>query len=1736
MKRDQNLTRKFSTLVDLLSWRALIDANRTALIFLQDGETDEIKLTYGELDERARAIGATLESLGAEGKRALLLYPPGLSFITGFLGCLYAGVVAVPTYPPHFNRPMPHLQAIRADAQATLILTTDQLLASAEGRLAHAPDLKNLRWLATDSLIGDPAAQWRRPEISGETLAFLQYTSGSTSSPRGVMVSHGNLLSNERMIQSAFEHTEESSFVVWLPMYHDMGLIGNLLQALYVGSRSVIMSPAAFLQKPYRWLNAISRYRATTSGAPNFAYDLCVDRISPEQKTSLDLSSWSLAFNGAEPVYHQTLNRFADAFEPCGFRREIFYPCYGLAEAAVFVSGGKKADPPVAQAFQKEALEQNRIIESSGADAERVLVGCGRTWLDQKIVIVNPDRLSRCTEHEVGEIWVSGSNIAQGYWNRAEETEHTFRARIPDTGEGPFLRTGDIGFLKDGELFITGRLKDLIIIRGRNHYPQDIEWTAEQSHPTLRQGASAAFPVEVAGEERLVIVAEVKRHFKNSLLKQVTDAIRQTVAEHHEVEVYAISLLKTGSIPKTSSGKIRRRTCRADFLARSLKTVGEWSQEVKQSDTIKNRTEIARLKGSLLQTQTVEAIQAWMISHIAELKGIDPLSINVKELFTNYGLDSAAATAVTGFLGDWLGCRLAPTLLYDYPTILSLSEHLADDKTSPRTRAAVEKREPDKEPVAIIGIGCRFPGANGPEAFWQLLRNGVDAITEVPADRWDSRAFYSTDFAAQGKMNTRWGGFLNLIDHFDAAFFNITPREAAQMDPQQRLLLEVAWEALDDAGQVPAQLSGTRTGVFIGVSNNEYAALQLTNPAQIDAYASTGGALSIAANRLSYFFDLRGPSMVIDTACSSSLVAVHLACRSLWHGESSLALVGGVNLILSPSVTISFSQAGAMSPDGRCKSFDAQANGIVRGEGVGVVVLKPLSRAMAEGDPIYAVIRGSAITQDGRSNGITAPSRRAQEAVLTEAYRDAGISPGRVQYIETHGTGTLLGDPIEAQALGSVIATDRDPGHYCAIGSVKTNIGHCEAAAGIAGLIKVALSIKHQAIPPSLHFQKPNPHIPFEKLQLRVQQSLSLWPDDAGPVVAGVSAFGFGGTNGHVVLEEVQGISIAPQQNGDDDLDRAYVLPISAHNAEALESVARSYKELLEFDVSDQKLSMKDICYTASLRRSHHDNRLAITARSKAEASERLDLFLQGETRRSISSNRVDSNRRRRLVFVFSGYGAQWPGMGRELLRQEPVFRASVEECDKLLRQYATWSLLEEWMADESQSRLDGSNVEITQVSLFALQVALAALWRSWGIEPEAVVGHSMGEAAAAHAAGILTLADAVRVIFHRGRLMQEQLEQLDIKGAMAAVPISLEEAQGLLAGYEDRLSVAVQNTPESVVLTGHATALEEVLESLKRRGVDSRVLRTPGAGHSPWADTVKKQLEHELEGLRPQPAIIPLFSTVTGRRADDGTLDAAYWGRNVREPVLFSRSVESLGKEGFDTFLELNPHPILLSLITQCLSHHKYKGIVMASLRRKGEDRAIMLESLGQLYTLGFPVDWRKLYPERSQFVRLPSLPWQRERFWLEDKKMRHLYGGKNHTLQYTNGGGHPILGRHVRSATQYGVHLWEMDLSLDRFPYLAEFRVRGQVLLSHALYLEMALAAAREAFGVGPQVLESVNFEQELVLADSESASKKVQLVISNGTTGAAMFQFFSFNPEATGHQSAWRLHASGKIRLED
>ena len=1020
------------------------------------------------------------------------------------------------------------------------------------------------------------------------------------------------------------------------------------------------------------------------------------------------------------------------------------------------------------------------------------------------------------------------------------------------------------------------------------------------------------------------------------------------------------------------------------------------------------------------------------------------------------------------------------------------------------------------EPIAIVGMACRFPGgAATPEAFWNMLAAGKDAIVEVPAERWADDPFSHGDAALPEERSTRWGAFLQeRLDHFEPQFFGLTPREAINLDPQQRLLLEVAWEALERAGLMPDQLTGTRTGVFLGINTNDYEQYGLfTDPSKLDIYTAIGNGHCFPPGRLSYALGLQGPSLAVDTACSSSLVAVHLACQSLRNGESAMAIAAGVNVMVLPWLTYIFARSQALSPDGRCKTFDAQANGYVRGEGCGVIVLKRLSDAQAAGDRVLALIRGSAVNQDGRSTGLTAPNVLAQQAMLRQALDSARLSPEDISFVETHGTGTALGDPIEVQAIAEVLGPARADGSTCVLGAVKTNVGHLEAAAGIAGLIKTVLALQHEQIPSNLHFKKLNPRISLEGTSLELATQARAWPRTDKPRFAGVNSFGISGTNAHVILEEAPAEAPPPAS-----AESTRVLPLSARTPESLRALAQAYVAQLATPQPDAD-ALDDLTYTASVKRGHFRHRLAVVGKSPPELADGLAAFVRGERPAGVATGEAPGTRRK-LVFVFPGQGSQWLGMAQQLIRDQPVFRAALETCAAAIERETGWALLAELAATKDSSRLD--HIDVIQPALFAIAVALAALWRSWGFEPDAVVGHSMGEVAAAHVAGALSLDDAARIICRRSKL----LRTVSGKGAMAAVELSLDDTRAALAGYEHRLAVAVSNGPRATVISGEPAALDELIAKLEPQGVFCRRIKVDVASHSPLMDGLRPELERALAGVTPAAPTIAMLSTVTGRPVQPGEVTTSYWLDNLRQPVLFAHAVRALIDSGHDLFVELSPHPILVPPVEEALRDAGKSGAAVGSLRRDQDESRVLHEAIAALYAAGANVDWARLYAQPARVVTLPTYPWHRARFWVDDTMTEApLKLGRVGRMAKSV---HPLLGAALSFSLQPDARCFEQQLGLDAAAYLTDHRVQGEAVLPGAAYVEMALAAAGQAFGDQPHALEAIAFEQMLVLP--ARGAHTVQVALSDdAAAGVTRIQVASLH-EASG---AWIRHASGRLR---
>ncbi|MDZ8137565.1 MAG: type I polyketide synthase [Nostoc sp. DedQUE04] len=1042
------------------------------------------------------------------------------------------------------------------------------------------------------------------------------------------------------------------------------------------------------------------------------------------------------------------------------------------------------------------------------------------------------------------------------------------------------------------------------------------------------------------------------------------------------------------------------------------------------------------------------------------------------------------------------------------------------------------------EAIAIVGMACRFPGANNYNEFWKNLEQGTDSITEIPQERWNLENFYSSNIEIPNTSNSKWGGFIEDIDKFDANFFQTSAREANRIDPQQRLMLELSWSCIEDAGYSPLELSGNNVGVFIGVCNFDYKELQDKGEV-IEGYNSTGTYTCIIPNRISYFFNFHGPSIPVDTACSSSLVAIHQAVNALNQNECEMALVGGVSVLCTLTSYISFSKLGMLSPEGKCKAFDAKADGYVRGEGAGVILLKPLKKAVEDKNYIYGIVKGSAINHGGHARTLTSPNAYSQSKVVRAAYIKANIQPDTVSYIEAHGTGTPLGDPIEINGLKRAYtqlyqhyAIEPTTENYCGLGSVKTNIGHLESAAGIAGVIKILLAMKYKKLPGINNFQELNPRIKLDGSPFYIVKKTEDWQHlktKEGKIIprrAGVSSFGFGGVNAHVILEE----SPVLEETLATKIERpSHLMTLSAKTDRALKELAKEYQIYLRS--SDLKIPLTDICYTANTGRSHFNYRLAIVADSREQLIDRLTAFASGKDTAGLISGQL-SKQPPKIAFLFTGQGSQYINMGRQLYDRQPIFRQTIEQCDEILRPYLEHSLLEVLYPSQEAFEHLLDRTAYTQPALFAIEYALYQLWKSWGIEPNVVLGHSVGEYVAACVAGVFSLEDGLKLIAYRGQLMQ----QLPSGGEMVSLMACEERVRKIIAPFNDTVAlafaqrlvekpavgIAAINGPESVVISGASEDIAAICQQLSIQGVKTKRLQVSHAFHSPLMTPMLKEFEQVASQITYKQPQIPLISNVTGKLADENIANAQYWVTHIRQTVRFADSMQTLHQLGYEVFLEVGPKPILLGMGRECLPEGV--GSWLPSLRPGLSEWQQLLSSLGELYVGGMAVDWSGFDRDYSRKkVTLPTYQFQRQRYWIENTPRRHQEQRNSTKL-------HPLLDKKLQLPLSKEI-VFESQFSTQTLPFLLDHQVYNQIVVPGACHLSLLLGAADLTFASESCLLENIVFPQALVVPEGEV--RTVQLVLSPEASDAS-FKLISFDTvsNASNQVSEWLVHATGKI----
>ncbi len=1123
---------------------------------------------------------------------------------------------------------------------------------------------------------------------------------------------------------------------------------------------------------------------------------------------------------------------------------------------------------------------------------------------------------------------------------------------------------------------------------------------------------------------------------------------------------------------------------------------------------------LAAKLATLPQEQRLDHVQELILEEIAAVLGHgSPAAIDPAKAFKDMGFDSLAAVELKNRLSATSGLRLAPTVVFDYPTPAKLAAHLLDEATASgaATQAIVRSQVAD-EPIAIVGVGCRYPGGvRSAVGLWELVASGSDGIGPFPADRgWDLERLYDPDPDSAGTSYARDGGFLDGAAEFDAEFFGIAPREALAMDPQQRLLLETCWEALEDAGIDPASLAGTSTGVFAGISSQDYQLLNPTHQAFV-GYGSTGNLLSIASGRVAYSLGLEGPAMTVDTACSSSLVALHLAAQALRQGECSLALAGGVTVLSTPAAFMEFSRQRGLAPDGRCKSFAEGADGTSLSDGVGVVALARLSDAEREGHPVLAVVKGSAVNQDGASNGLTAPNGPSQQRVIRQALANAGLEPKDVDAVEAHGTGTVLGDPIEAQAVLATYGKERE--QPLRLGSLKSNIGHTQAAAGVAGVIKMTMAMREGALPKTLHVDSPSTKVDWEAGQVELLTEQEPWQPNGRPRRAGISSFGISGTNAHVILEEAPAPVEAKEEAKAEPLfEGPLPLALSAKSKPALaDAAARLASHLREHP----ELDPTDLAYSLATTRSAFSHRAVLLATDSKELQAELDALAEGKGQSTQQSAEP------RPVFLFAGQGAQHPRMAYELHRSLPAFAQRIEECEQALEPFVDWSL-SEVLADPEGAWMQ--RLDIVQPALFAVMVSLARLWGDFGVRPALVAGHSQGEIAAAHISGALSLDDAARVIARRGSAMAK----IAGKGAMASVSLAPEALTERLAPYGQSLSLAAINGPASVVVSGEPEAIEQLLAQCEAEQLRAQRIAVDYAAHSHQIEALRDELLEAFAPIEPRDAEIALRSTVSGEQVEGKELGPEYWYRNLRQSVLLEPVLTTMLNEGRRGFIEISPHPVLAFGATECADALGITDAhILATLRREEGGPERFARSLAEAHAAGIELDWDALFRGRSpKRVPLPTYPFQGQRYWIDAAS-----GAASDPAAIGQGATeHPLLASKVTVAGGQGC-IFTGRISPGAQPWLADHAVFGTALFPGTGFVELALAAGREA---ECEQLHELALEAPLVLDGPGAVQIQVSVgeLDEHGRRPVAIYSRPEPDAGASADEGEWTRHASGSL----
>ncbi|MBC2578806.1 type I polyketide synthase [Clostridium sp. DJ247] len=1571
--------------------------NNQGILFINN-DYGELYLSYKEILDKAYLALGTLQKAGVKsGQYVMFMIDENVDFVINFWACVLGGIIPVPlTHPSSFtkgNAIFDKMIKIWNSLEKPAIIVDEKMKDNYDSFKASS-DIKDMRILGTEEVVkSDIKGKLNLANV--ESPAFIQFSSGTTNNPKGVILTHENILINTEAIISALNLSSKDIILNWMPFSHNMGLIGFHIVQIANAAKVINMPAIMFIKKPTLWMDLVSKHKVTMTCSPNFGYKLLLQGITEKHIKSWDLSSLRIIINGAEPISIPLVNKFLDRLQCCGLKKSSMNLAYGMAEASLCITLSPVEAEHLSHCISHRKMVSDKIIEKiqeSNKDSLLLAdVGCLVAGMELRIVDSHGNVVP---EKTIGEIQIKGRNITKGYLNNSQLTNELF--------EDGWLKTGDMGFVIDGRLSITGRMKDIIFVNGQNFYAHDIEARIE--------GLDGVEPGKIAvcgwldekeNKEKVALFSNlsVKREFYSKILSFISEVIGMNID-------YVVLV---DSIPKTSSGKIQRFALMKAFQnneyvnsvypAYKLMIAKDENQDENQDENYEKILEEDK-KVVIDKDYYLEKIQSiW--TKVLELP---KEAICYDRPFLALGGNSIKAIQMLSYLEDEFNITLSHDILINCRTINEMKDYLLEyyNKKLPEFNEAVitenlkeslkskDNASSDIGDIAVISMACRFPGANNLDEFWENLVEGKSNITEVPNNRWDVNQYYSSN-KILGKTYCKTGAFLDNPYSFDSEFYNIPEEEAEIMDPQQRIILELVYEALENAGYSKKHVDGKNVGIFIGASINGYYeyhlnTLNMNNIKEFNSFMTLSeeqknsfieewksrfgftenhpnllvdNILNMIAARASHEFNFKGPSLILDTACSSSLVTLHLASEAIRRGECEMAFAGGINLLLTPTPYIFFSSAGALSQAGESKVFDAEADGFVPGEGAGLVMLKPLEKALADNDEILAVIKGSAVNNDGHSIGVMAPNPDGQRSVIEALYAKHNIDPSEIQYVEAHGTGTKIGDPSEVRALAQAFSNWKPKNESIAIGSVKSNIGHLLNAAGIASFIKIVLALKNKKMPPNVNLRTPNPMIKFNKTPFYLINQAKNWQiNEEGKRRAAINSFGFGGTNCHMLVQE------APVKenkiSNNKSMRQKHVLALTAHTQEALKQKAINLCEFLE---EHKDYSLGDICYTENIKTTKFKHRLAIVSSSIDELIEKLKKIVLKDTLSEASPN---------IAFMFTGQGCQYVGMARELYNELPEFKEYIDQCSEAFYPYINEKITDLIFGEGAEEKIL-AQTNITQPVVFTLDYVLGKLLMDWGVKPDCVLGHSVGEWAAACVAGVVTLEDAARLVSARGRLMND----LKSSGAMAAVFTSGNSVEELIKDFNKDVWIAAYNGNHQVV-SGRKEHIDEFISLLEKKGIVCKELKVSQAFHTPLMEPMLEKFKKEMEGVEFNSPKIPIVSNITAEFIDK-PLDEEYWLQHILRPVKFEQSIRFIQSKGINIFVEAGPDKILTGMAMPILL--KSKANVLPMLDRKRGNWEVFLGTIGKLYCLGAKFNW-EAFEKNFEYnrVKLPNYPFQRK------------------------------------------------------------------------------------------------------------------------------------------------------------